>query len=474
MTWGEICDRASMIASILHVINPAKARVALVAPNSVDWVIAMYGCALAGMALVPMSPFASDDEARHMLSQTRVGLILAADVAGTDRTGDRMRRLAETLHSRPAVRSISDWSGTPTAPRWDAAQPGAEFLVQHTSGTTGLAKAAVLSHLAAMNCACIFASAVGGRTGDTWLNPLPVHHVGGSVTGVLSVLSIAGTYIVVDRFSPQIVLRAVREIRPALLGTVPTMLIDLLAQPGVTDEDFRSVTTVVGGATAVDPGLIAEVERRLGVQFLVAYGQSESPAMTASFGSDPVEVRTRTIGHPLPGRDYYIADRGGNVVPTGTVGELCVRGPLTMSGYLRPDGTLDRAVDEAGWRKTGDLCSMDDDGVVTFRGRLREVIIRGGTNIYPAEVEQAMTAHESIAEIAVFGMPDERLGERVVAAVIAKPGAVADPTQLSEFAQEQLSTQKRPSEWIVVDNFPRTGAGKVQKHRLRQMLLSLP
>ena len=138
-----------------------------------------------------------------------------------------------------------------------------------------------------------------------------------------------------------------------------------------------------------------------------------------------------------------------------------------MSGYLRADGTLDAATDDSGWRGTGDLCSMDDDGVVTFRGRRREVIIRGGANIYPAEVEQAMTAHESIAEIAVFGVSDERLGERVVAAVIPKTGAAAHPADLAAFAQEQLSSQKRPTEWFVVDDFPRTSAVKVRKHLLR-------
>jgi fatty-acyl-CoA synthase len=252
------------------------------------------------------------------------------------------------------------------------------------------------------------------------------------------------------------------------LGLVPTMVIDLLQEPGVTDVEFTDVRTVIGGATAVDPMLIDQIERRIGIRFLVAYGQSEAPIMTMSVDSDTAVVRTRTIGHPLPGRDYCIADRAAQVTATGVVGELHVRGPLIMSGYLLEGGSIDAAVDDVGWMATGDLCSMDDDGVVTFHGRLREVIIRGGNNVYPAEVEQAMSAHESIAEIAVFGVPDPRLGERVVAALISNPGAAPNVEDLTAYAAARLGQQKRPVEWILVSDFPRTSTGKVRKHLLRE------
>ena len=297
---------------------------------------------------------------------------------------------------------------------------------------------------------------------------MPLHHVGGSVTGVLTALSVAATYVVIERFTTEVVLRAIRETRPAVVGLVPTMIIDLLAVPGVSPADFASVRTVAGGASAVEPHLIEEVEQRLGVTFLVGYGQSEAPAMAASAPDDPTAIRTQTLGHCLPGRDYYVCDRADRVLPTGSVGELCVRGPLTMSGYLRADGSLDHAVDEAGWLHTGDLCSMDDHGVLTFKGRLREVIIRGGENIYPAEVERLLTTHPSVAEAAVFGVPDKRLGERVIAAVLPEEGRRIDPEELVVFAEQRLSRHKRPSEWIPVTTLPRTSTGKIRKHLLRK------
>jgi fatty-acyl-CoA synthase len=321
----------------------------------------------------------------------------------------------------------------------------------------------VLSHRAALSSARVWADAIGLQAGETWLNPLPVHHIGGSVTGVLSTLSVAGTYVVVERFTTETALRVLRESRPRVVGLVPTMIIDLLAVPGVSPADFSSVRTVAGGASAVDPGLIEEMERRLGITFLVGYGQSEAPAMAASSSSDPMALRTRTLGHCLPGRDYYyICDRADRVVRTGVVGELCVRGPLIMSGYLQADGSVYHAVDDAGWLHTGDLCSMDDQGILTFRGRVREVVIHDGENIYPAEVEHVLMTHPSVAEAAVFGAPDDRLGERVIAAVLPRAGTRIDAEELDAFAHTQLSRPKRPAEWIPVATLPRTSTGKVR------------
>jgi fatty-acyl-CoA synthase len=343
-----------------------------------------------------------------------------------------------------------------------------EFLLQFTSGTTGMPKAASLSHRAALNSARLYAQACGARAGEAWLNPLPLYHVGGSVSGLIVTLAYGGVYVVIERFSAQVLLRALRETRPALVGLVPTMIIDLLAMPSVSPSDFSSVRLVLGGGTAVDPGLIDNVEKQLGITFGVAYGQSEAPMMAASSPDDSASVRTRTLGRCLPGRDYRVIDSTGRVVPRGALGELCVRGPLIMSGYVQPDGTLDPALDEQGWMRTGDLCTMTDDGVLTFRGRIREVIIRGGANVYPAEVEQTLQAHPSVAEIAVFGVADERLGERVVAAVIPAADHRVEPDVLTSFAQRKLSPNKRPTDWILAKTLPRTSTGKVRKHLLRQ------
>jgi fatty-acyl-CoA synthase len=453
MSYGKLYARSCGVAAWLCEFNPDRGRVAVAAPNSVEWVIAMYACALAGIAVVPISPTVTEDEADYLLSHARVAVVVASGPIGNHRVID----IAEVSAIPPLDR----------APQ-HAVGPDDEFLVQYTSGTTGQPKAASLSHRASVNIGRVYGQANAAEQGEQWLNPLPLNHVGGTICGLVTTLSFGGTYTVIERFAPQVVMRILKETRPALVALVPTMLIDVLALPGVSAADFACVRTVISGATAVDPGLIDDVERRLGVTIMVAYGQSEATAMTSSSPDDTAFVRTQTLGRCLPGRDYMVCDNTGQIVATGEVGELCVRGPLTMSGYLRADGSLDPARDELGWLHTGDLVSMDDDGVLSFRGRIREVIIRGGLNIYPAEVEHALAAHESLSEVAVFAASDPRLGERVVAAVLPEPSAEIDLAELSAFAETRLSRHKRPTEWIVATTLPRTSAGKVRKHLLRE------
>lgn len=476
MSWAEVLRRAESMAATLLSIGPPGERVAIAAPNSVGWVTSMFGCALAGMAIVPLSPSSSADEAAHIFAQTDVRVVLIGGAVGSSR-----REALEEAALRSPVPTVlidipdpadparSRVSGSRVGPI-DVVPSGVdEFLIQHTSGTTGLPKAAVLTHRAALNCARFYAQGAGAEDGYTWFNPLPLNHVGGSVAGVLSALVTAGTYVVMERFGASEAVRVITEIGPEVVGLVPTMLIDLLAMPDVAARDFSRVRTVIGGATSVEPRLIEDIEHRLGIRFLVGYGQSEAPCLAMSFEDDSTAIRTTTLGHPLPGRDYCIAGIGGLVALRGQVGELCVRGPLVMSGYLHADGTVDPTRDEQGWLHTGDLCSLDDGDVLTFHSRLREVIIRGGSNIYPAEIEQVLSAHGALAAVAVFGLPDSRLGERIAAAVVPKRGHLVSEVELSDFVTMRLSGHKVPVEWFIVEELLRTNTGKVRKHVLQRM-----
>lgn len=435
----------------------------LAAVGSADWLTAMYGCALVGMSVVPISPFSTPAEIRRVIEHCAGGVVLACSNAA-----EAVARTCAEMPEPPAVRSIADWPPAADIPLECPVGPGDEFLVQYTSGTTGEPKGVRLSHLAVLNSAGFFADGAEARTGDVWFNPLPLHHVGGFVSGVLSCLAIGGTHVAVERFTAADALRILREFRPALVGMVPTMLIDLLANPGVSERDFTSVRVVIGGATDIDPRLVDELERHLGIRFLVGYGQSESPCMAMTFPSDDAQTRTRSLGHPLPGRDYYIGDEYGNVVSTGTDGELFVRGPLDMLGYVGAEP--EAHAHDYHWRPTGDVCSLSDAGVLTFRGRIRDVIIRGGTNIYPGEVEHVLSTHPEVAEVAVIGVPDPRLGQRVVATVRLRPDSDLNADDLSDFASHHLGSQKRPTAWVFVKEFPRTSTGKVRKHLLASEL----
>ncbi len=470
MTWAELTTKASAAAHELSRLSPARERVVVLGGNSVDWIVAVYGASLAGMPVVPLSPATTVDEITAVLGDFAVAGILVGDRSGDGVLRDRAIRACSAAGSEAQVRVMGDWPPGPRFAICESARADDEFLVQYTSGTTGRPKPASLSHLAALNAGRFFAEGTGTRAGEVWLNPLPLYHVGGLVSGLLSCLSISATYVVVERFSAEVALRAVRETRPTFIGMVPTMLIDLLDQPDVAPNDFASVRTVLGGATDVDPALVSDVEQRLGIRFNIAYGQSEAPCMTMTWSSDSADVRTRSLGHPLPGRDYCLVDPDGVVLAVGQPGELCVRGPLNMSGYVRAGGQVDPDTSSAGWRRTGDICVLDDAGILHMRGRSRDLIIRGGTNIYPAEVEQQLSAHPAVREVAVFGVPDRRLGQKVAAAVIPVSGMTVDPAGLDTFAEEVLGPSKRPTAWLILDEFPRTASGKVRKHVLQQSI----
>ncbi|KOS56727.1 hypothetical protein Z051_08210 [Rhodococcus rhodochrous KG-21] len=462
LTWDELEAEAERAARGILSIISAGQRIAIIGGNSRDWVVAEFACALAGTPLVPIEPTATNHECRHMLTQTDTRLVLSADEYRGASVLRRMRRLAAgSMNDAVHVLRLGEWPTVETLTDLPDVRASDEFLVQHTSGTTGKPKGAVLSHYAALNSARMYAHATQPVENEVWLNPLPLSHVGGSVAGVLSALNTAGTYCVLPRFTPQSALDMIRDAGVTVLGLVPTMLLDLLNLPSASRRDFVHVRIQIGGATAIDPALIERVEKEFDLRFLVGYGQSEAPCLTMSTLADSAEIRATTTGHPLPGREVSVKDVAGNFVSWGTPGELCVRSEMSMTGYLTATGKIAPAVDGHGWLHTGDLCSMSEDGIVQFHSRLREVIIRGGLNIYPAEVEQVLNEHPDVVETAVFGVPDVRLGHQLgVALIVRSPISIE---ALERFAAKKLSMMKVPTYWHLVDEFPRTSTGKIRK-----------
>ncbi|HNP56737.1 MAG TPA: class I adenylate-forming enzyme family protein [Gordonia sp. (in: high G+C Gram-positive bacteria)] len=453
MSWAELSSRAGAVAAGLTLHRSTRGRIGILGRDRAGWVCTAYGAALAGLAVVPMPSAEPDEALAGLCARSGVDLVVA-------------------LADRPAV----ELGATPvigfdelavTGDRPDAGPPARgtrsadPFLYQFTSGTTGAPKIAVLSHRAVLGAATAYVCGAGAADGAVVMNPLPLEHVGGSVAGMIGALTVAGTYASVSAITPAAIARVIRIAAPTVVGMVPTMLLDLLDSGATTPADFGSVASVVGGATSVDPALIDRVEEELGITFLVAYGQSEAPCATLSARADTTLQRTRTIGRPLPGRDCCIAV-DGEVVDEAQVGELFVRGPLGMDGYLADDGALAVVTDVRGWMATGDLCSMQD-GVITFHARSRDVVIRGGENLYPAEIEPVIAEHPAVREVTVFGLSDARLGETVAAAVLPVPGATIDTDELDAFAAERLARSKRPTRWFIVEDFPRTSTGKIRR-----------
>jgi fatty-acyl-CoA synthase len=299
---------------------------------------------------------------------------------------------------------------------------------------------------------------------------MPLFHTGGCVCCVIGAVSKAATQVLVEAFDPAIVLEMFGTYRGNAMVGVPTMLIAMLEHQTFPATDLCSVKAICSGGSTVPAPLVKRFEHELGAPFNIVFGQTEcSPVAAQTCTDDSIEDKAGTIGLPLPNMETKIVDPGsGETVPVGTIGEFCTRGYHVMLGYFEmPDATA-AAIDADGWLHTGDLCAMDARGYCTVEGRLKDMIIRGGENIYPRELEELLFKHPAVGEVAVIGIPHERWGEEVAAFIRPAPGATIDKEDLDAYMRAALAPHKTPKHWFVMEAFPLTGSGKIQKFKLRE------
>lgn len=468
---AEICARA-----LLGRFEPGE-RVAVWANNIPEWTLLQMGAALAGITLVTVDPALRDAELRHVLGQSRSsGVFLRQEY--------RRNPMAETLAAigpdLPRLREtvlFENWteftaSGSSTQPL-PAVRPTDPAQIQYTSGTTGRPKGAVLSHNGLVNSARLsYSRLLRLAPGEPVLNAMPLFHTAGSVLATLAPIASVSTHVLMPYFDPALYLRLVAEERSVVFGGVPTMLLALLDHPDFPDTDLSSVRVGLSGGAAVPPDLVRRVETAIGAPMAIIYAQTEaSPGITMTDPyADSPQDRAETLGRPLPGIEVSILSPtdGRTVMPVGEAGEICTRGFHVMAGYFDDAGQTANAIDSDGWLHTGDLGTMDERGYCRIAGRLKEMIIRGGENIFPREIENALLAHPDIADIAVVGAPDEYWGEQPVAFVKPRPGANLEESELIAFGRQRLARHKVPRIWRFVDHFPTTGSGKIQKYLLRE------
>jgi len=317
-------------------------------------------------------------------------------------------------------------------------------------------------------------SAGGGTAGDVWINPMPLFHTAGCVLLTLGPLQHLASQVLMPVFDAALQLELIESERATLLVGVPTMLMALLEHADLGRRDLSSLRLVVSGGATVPPEVVREIEARLGAPFSIIFGQTESsPLITSVRLGDGPEDRTTSLGQPLPQTEVKIVDPATHaVVPLGVVGELCTRGYLVMQGYFENPEATAAAIDAEGWLHTGDLGSMDERGYCRIAGRLKEMIIRGGENIYPREIEHLLLTHPAVADVAVVGVPDPKWGEQVAAFVRPAPGQTPTAEDLFVFCREHLAPHKTPRFWEFVEQLPLTPSGKVQKFLLRDRFVA--
>jgi fatty-acyl-CoA synthase len=345
--------------------------------------------------------------------------------------------------------------------------------IQYTSGTTGSPKGATLSHHNILNNGFFVGEALRYTEIDRVCIPVPFYHCFGMVMGNLACTSHGACMVVPgEAFDPAAALAAVEAERCTSLYGVPTMFIAMLADPSLARRDVSSLRTGIMAGSPCPVEVMRQVRERLHLpEVTICYGMTEtSPVSTQSAVDDPVERRVSTVGRVHPHVEVKVVDpETGLVVPRGAPGELCTRGYGVMLGYWGDEAATRGAVDPAGWMHTGDLGTIDGEGYVNVVGRIKDMIIRGGENVYPREIEEFLHRHPAVADAQVVGVPSERYGEEVMAWVVLKPGAACDAAALDAHCRGQIATYKVPRHWKFVDAFPLTVTGKVQKFRLREL-----
>ena len=347
--------------------------------------------------------------------------------------------------------------------------PRNEVQIQYTSGTTGFPKGVVLHHHGITNNSRHSFARVGLKRGATMLVVMPLFHSAGCAMAILGGVQFDCRMILMRLFEPQRANALIESEGAYGMTGVPTMLIAMLEADVVSPRNFDSVKMAGSGGSMVPPELIRRVTDRLGCGFYTLYGQTEtSPLLTQTRLDDPFDDICHTVGQPMPHTEMSIRDPATNAVMTlDTVGEICARGYSLMLGYNDDPEATAKTIDADGWLHTGDLGTMDSRGFIKVTGRVKEMIIRGGENLFPAEIENILLEHEDVAEVAVVGVPDARMGEAVAAFVRMAAGAKFDPPMLIAHCRANIAAQKTPTHWHEVSEWPLTGSGKIQKFALR-------
>lgn len=479
-TYSCLLDEAERCARVLLAHFSPGERIAVWANNIPEWVILEFGAAFANVALVTVNPAYRPDELAYVLRQSRAAGVFAVP----EYRGTPMIELVEDARpDLPALRevvSFGEWenflrSDAQQATELPAVSPTDIAQVQYTSGTTGAPKGALLRHVGLTNNARFIAGRAEAGPDSVWLNVVPLFHTSGSAMHVLGAVQTTGTQVLVPGFDPGLVLELIESERVTTSGLVPTMLFALMEHPDLATRDLGSLRSVWSGGSAVPPGLVRKVEAKVvGARFSTVYGQTEaSPIIAQTRLDDATDDKLGTVGQPLPQTEVRVADPAtGEVVPPGRVGEIQTRGYLVMAGYFDMPEESAAAAGEDGWLRTGDLGSMDERGYLRIEGRIKEMIIRGGENIYPQEIEGVIAGHPAVGEVAVVGVPDERWGEQPAAFVRPTVGHSPSEEDLDAFVRERLAAYKAPRHWVLVEEFPRTPLGKIRKFVLRDGFVS--
>jgi fatty-acyl-CoA synthase len=470
-------------------------RVAIWSPNCTQWVIAQFATAKIGAILVNINPAYRAHELSYAMRQSGSSVLI---MQPRYKTSDYGALLANVRNDLPELRTVvfitpdAEWKGDMTwdelaaagtqvpfrqlADRQTRTQFDEPINIQYTSGTTGMPKGATLSHHNLVNNGYFIGEGCRYTERDRVCIPVPFYHCFGMVLGNLACVTHSSAMVIpAPTFDPEATLRAVQQERCTSLYGVPTMFIAELSLPNFSELDLSSLRTGIMAGSPCPIEVMRRVQSEMHMpEVTICYGMTEtSPVSFQTAVDDPEDKRVTTVGRVHPHVEVKIVDREDRIVARGTPGELCTRGYSVMLGYWNDPEHTAEAIDSARYMHTGDIAVMDDEGYVNIAGRIKDMVIRGGENIYPREIEEFLYKHGAIRDVSVVGVPDERYGEQLCAWIVKREGATLTEDDVREFCRDQIAHYKIPHYIVFVNEFPMTITGKIQKYKIREQSIQL-
>lgn len=505
-TYRELNLLCRQLAKGLMKLGVKKGdKLAIWAPNIPEWVIVQFAAAKIGAILVTVNTNYRAMDLEYLLKQSDASTILLSDgFRGIDYIEiiyqlcpELKRAIPGQLKSKklPYLKNVI-YLGEQFFPgmyNWDqimglgervedsellnreaVLDPEEVAAMMYTSGTTGYAKGVMLSHRQIVNNAWEVAAGMKLDSTDRLCLPVPFFHSLGCILGILACVNVGAAMVPLENFDPVMVLATVEKEKCTALHGVPTMFIAELEHPDLGKYDLSALRTGIIAGSPCPVELMKEIILRMGIEEItIAYGQTEaSPVICQTRVEDPLEMRVSTVGRPLPGVEVKIVDpESDEPVPPGVQGELCTRSPFVMKGYYKMPEATGAAIDREGWLHTGDLAVIDGQGYVRITGRVKDMIIRGGENVYPREIEEFIFTHPKVMDVQVVGVPSPRYGEEVMAFIRLREGTTAAEEEIREFCQGKIARYKIPRYIKFVTEYPMTASGKIQKYKLTKLAI---
>ncbi len=505
-TYAELDAEVDRVARALIAIGTAAGdRVALMSPNRPEWVLLEYALARIGAVLVTVNPAFRSAELRYLLDQGRISTLICADMyrgfsfagivaelvpdlasceAGQRKTHDPFPHLRNVIGlgdnpingSQPFPQFLdrsTEIGDTEFAERCAAVKPNDISQIQYTSGTTGSPKGAMLTHYGTVNNAMLAARRAGYTQHDIMVSAMPFFHTAGCVCNVMGMAAAGGCLVAMENFDADRMLSLIEKYHGTITNAVPTMYVRLLQDEKLIsgERNLSSWRIAYTGGTSIPPSLMLELHDRIGAEPTIIMGMTEcSPIITQTIPTAPLTERVHNAGLPLPHVEIRIVDTDtGQTTPTGQTGELHIRGFLVTAGYFEMPERTAEAIDSDGWLHSGDLAVLDANGYLRIVGRIKDMLIRGGENIYPAEIEDHLLRHEMISQAQIVGVPNAEFGEEIFAFIVTRNGSEIDADALRQWCRQNMARHKLPRYIARVNDMPQTANGKIRKIELRDL-----